>query len=115
MTTTTSDYGRQTRVEYGRRFYTWTNIATVGGSVGIVTLIWEVLQSLSTSSVLLHNWVPFVISLVLLGSVGLLTEPTRQETSWQQKAQKLIQAVVNGFFVYAIVVGLPVAASNLGQ
>ena len=98
--------------EIGKRFFSWQTLSSFGGSVIAVKILWEALKTLHLGG---HdfssNMFPFWASIILVFAIAIFSEPDYkvEPTSWQQKGQKFVQTVFNGFLVFAAVVGVSAA------
>lgn len=99
--------------EFGKRFYSWQTLSSFGGSMIAVKILWEALKSLKLGGYeFTSNILPFWASIILVSAIAIFTEPDYkvEATDWRQKGQKAVQTIVNGFLVFAAVVGLTTVA-----
>ena len=99
----------------GEKFYSWETLASFGGSVAAVKILWEVLKALKLGGYDFTSKIfPFWASVILVFAIAIFTEPdySVNRTIWRQKGQKAVQTIVNGFLVFAAVVGLTIVAPS---
>ena len=106
--------GPRGAAELGKRFFSWQTLASFGGSVIAVEILWEVLKALQFFGKDFESYhTPFWASIILISAIAIFSEPDYkvEPTNWRQKGQKSIQMILNGFLVFAAVVGVSTATA----
>ena len=118
MTTSNNEILKQRSretAEIGKRFFSWQTLSSFSGSVVAIKILWESLKALQLGG---HDFLsssfPFWASIILVFAIAIVSEPDYkvEPTSWQQKGQKFIQTVFNGFLVFAAIVGVSAVTST---
>ena len=102
-------------VDVGKKFFTWQTLASFGGSVAAIKIIWEVLKAMQFFGKDFQSFhAPFWASIILISAIALFTEPDSgvEQTNWQQKGQKVVQTIFNALFVFAAVIGIGAAIAQ---
>ncbi|GEM_PF-5869631 len=106
--------GSRGAAELGKRFFSWQTLASFGGSVIAVKILWEVLKALQFFGKDFESYhTPFWASIILVFAIAIFSEPARKDesTNWQQKGQKSIQTIFNALLVFAAIIGVSTATA----